>query len=238
MPKKLTQKFYCRPSLAVARELLGKYLVREINGQRLAGKIVETEAYCGFEDKASHASCGLTERNSIMFEKGGFWYVYVVYGIFNCLNITTEKKGFPSAILIRALEPMEGIDLMKENRGIERCHSEERSDEESRRIQRKMATAVIRRDCRVARSLRLLAPRNDKRGLYSGPGKLCQAMKIDRGLNKTKSFGRDCRLWIENGEIVRSSQIIASQRIGVDYAGQWAKKKWRFCIKNNQFVSK
>jgi len=238
MRRILPQSFYCRPSLAVARELLGKYLVREINSQRLVGKIVETEAYCGFEDKASHAACGLTERNSIMFEKGGFWYVYVVYGIFNCLNITTEKKGFPSAILIRALEPIEGVETMEENRGIERRHSEERSDEESRRIQRITATAVIRRDCRVARSLYSLAPRNDKRGLCSGPGKLCQAMGINRGLNKTKSFGKDCRLWIENGEIVQPSQIIASQRIGIDYAGKWAEKKWRFFIKNNQFVSK
>lgn len=203
----LPQKFYFQPSLVVARQLLGKYLVREINGRRLTGKIVETEAYCGFDDKASHAACGLTERNSVMFEKGGYWYVYVVYGIFNCLNIVTEKKRFPSAVLIRALEPVEGIDEMGKNRGIEIASSP-------------------------------AASRNDKRGLCSGPGKLCQAMKIDRELNRTKAFGKGCQLWIENGENVRPSQIIASPRIGVDYAGKWSEKKWRFYVKNNQFVSK
>lgn len=199
----LPQKFYLQPSLVVARQLLGKYLVRDDGGQRLAGKIVETEAYCGFGDKASHAARGLTERNSVMFEKGGYWYVYVIYGIFNCLNIVTEKKGFPSAVLIRALEPMEGIDLMMS----------------FRRFNLRKITKVKPSE------------------ICSGPGKLCQAMKIDRGLNKTKAFGKGCQLWIEDGEIVRPSQIIASPRIGVDYAGKWAKKKWRFYIKDNQFVS-
>ena len=100
----LTEKFFARPTLRVARELLGKYLVRRIGAKTIARQITEVEAYIGFRDLASHASRGRTKRNEIMFGKAGRWYVYFTYGMHWMLNIVTERKGYPAAILIRGVE--------------------------------------------------------------------------------------------------------------------------------------
>ena len=113
---KLTQNFFDRKAELVAKELLGKVLVRKINNKKLSGMIVETEAYVGPHDLASHASKGKTNRTQVMFSYGGFWHVYMIYGFYYCLNIVTETKDYPSAVLIRALEPLEGIEKMKKNR--------------------------------------------------------------------------------------------------------------------------
>jgi DNA-3-methyladenine glycosylase len=120
MVKKLNRKFYDRPTLKVAKELLGKYLVIQKDGNLLFGKIVETEAYIGFKDPASHAYRGMTPRNKVMFGDPGYAYVYLTYGMHHCLNLVTEKDGYPAAVLIRALEPTEGIELMKKRR---RCQN-------------------------------------------------------------------------------------------------------------------
>jgi DNA-3-methyladenine glycosylase len=113
----IPQDFYARPTLIVARELLGQRLVRELDGQRLSGLIVETEAYIGPDDSASHA---YRKRNSdraqVMFGPPGRTYVYFIYGMHFMLNIVTEAEGFPAAVLIRAIEPQEGINLMQTNR--------------------------------------------------------------------------------------------------------------------------
>ena len=117
MTKKLNRKFYDRSTLQVAKELLGKYLVMQKDGNLLSGKIVETEAYIGFKDPASHAYRGMTPRNQVMFGDPGYAYVYLTYGMHHCLNLVTEKKGYPAAVLIRALQPAEGIEWMKKRRG-------------------------------------------------------------------------------------------------------------------------
>lgn len=114
--KALPRRFYTRDTLTVAEELLGKRLVRYTMGSKLVGKIVEVEAYGGSDDPGSHAYRGMTPRNRLMFRKGGFAYVYFTYGKHYCFNVVTERQNVPGAVLIRALEPLEGIETMKKNR--------------------------------------------------------------------------------------------------------------------------
>jgi len=113
----LDRAFFNRDTLTVARNLLGKRLVRCIRGQRLSGMVVETEAYLGAEDSASHAFRGQTPRNAVMFGPAGMAYVYLVYGMHHMLNVTTDANGIPGAVLLRAMEPLESIDRMTELRG-------------------------------------------------------------------------------------------------------------------------
>jgi len=191
MKRKLKRKFYNRPTLKVAKELLGKYLVIQKDGHLVSGKIVETEAYDGFKDPASHAYRGMTPRNQVMFGEPGYAYVYLTYGMHHCLNLVTEKKGYPAAVLIRALEPDEGVEIMKKRRG-----------------------------------------RQKPKDLTSGPAKLCQALSVDRRLNGA-DLCFDVIFVEDRGEVVR--RIAASSRIGVE---EERAKKWRFYLKNNEFVSR
>jgi DNA-3-methyladenine glycosylase len=113
----LNRAFFNRDTLTVARDLLGKRLVRCSRGQQLSGMVVETEAYRGTDDSASHAFRGQTPRNTVMFGPAGVAYVYLVYGMHYMLNVITEAHGTPGAVLLRAVEPLEGIDKMTELRG-------------------------------------------------------------------------------------------------------------------------
>jgi len=163
----------------VAKNLLGKYIVRKIGRKKLEGRIIETEAYIGPQDRASHSYRGkVTPRNKAEYLVGGYVYIYLVYGMYWQLNISTYKEGKPECVLIRAL------DLGK---------------------------------------------------LADGPGKVCRYLKLDKsfyGEDLTKSK----RIWLEDrGEKIKSSQIIATKRIGIDYAGPyWSSRKWRFVLENNK----
>jgi len=115
--KKLSRDFYNRDTITVSQELLGKYLVHKVNGEELVGMIVEVEAYKGPFDKAAHSyNNRRTERNEVMYGEAGFAYVFIIYGMYNCMNVVTEEKEKPEAILIRALEPIKGINAMAEYR--------------------------------------------------------------------------------------------------------------------------
>src|SRR5438128_10665583 len=116
MSPKLPRSFYSRPCLHVASDLLGKVLVRRLHRRNLTGSILETEAYVGPHDLACHASKGHTPRTSVMFGPPGHTYVYMIYGFHFCLNVVTEPVGYPAAVLIRAVEPLENLDLMRELR--------------------------------------------------------------------------------------------------------------------------
>jgi DNA-3-methyladenine glycosylase len=190
----LARAFYEQPTLWVAQQLLGKYLVRVHSDGLTAGRILETEAYMGLDDKASHASRGRTPRSAIMFGPAGFAYVYVIYGMHHCLNAVTEVEDYPAAVLIRAVEPCEGLELM-----------------------------------RARRQMR------DVRHLTNGPGKVCQAFGIDRGLNGSDLCGDV--LYVEDRG-TSSSDIMVTTRVGVDFAGPWKDMPWRFYIAGHPGVSK
>ncbi len=191
--------FFQRNTLDLVPEILGKVLVRRIHGKILAGRIVEIEAYIG-DDPASHASRGMTDRNKAMFENGGLSYVYFTYGMHFCFNIVTERKGFPAAFLVRALEPLVGIDVMKKLRKL---------------VPTKEGTDSIK-------------------NLTNGPGKLCQAMQIDRKLNGVKLSDNEFFL-ADDGFVVNKNDIDRSTRIGIKVG---TEKKWRFFLKGSEFVSK
>ncbi len=181
--QKLSRAFYDRDTQLVAQELLGNYLVIHTTGERRVGRIVEVEAYLGSHDLAAHSAKGLTERTKIMFGPPGYAYVYMIYGMYHCLNVVTEKQGHASAILIRALEPIENI---------------------SHRTQ--------------------------------GPGLLCKALGIDKRWNGLDLLSD--HFYLAKSLPAEPFSIVKRPRIGVDYAGEWAKKLLRFYIKDNPFVSK
>lgn len=113
---RLPRTFYLRPTLTVARDLPGRYLIRRLGSTTLIGRIVEVEAYLGSRDPASHTYRGRTPRNEVMFAGGGRLYVYFTYGMHFCCNVVTEGKGRGCAVLLRAVEPLEGIDIMRDLR--------------------------------------------------------------------------------------------------------------------------
>ena len=117
MLQPLPRAFYARETIDVAQDLVGQCLVRILDGMRLIGRIVETEAYRGEDDPASHASGGKTQRNAPMYGPPGYTYVYFIYGMHWMLNVSAHREGYPGAVLIRALEPIKGIERMRDYRG-------------------------------------------------------------------------------------------------------------------------
>lgn len=192
MARKLPRSFYARPTLEVARRLLGKRLVRVVRGRRVAGIIVETEAYMGPADVASHARHGATSRAAPMFGEPGHAYIYFTYGMHYCMNCVTEPAGSGTGVLIRALEPAEGVELMRRNRG---AH----------------------------------LPDHD---LTNGPAKLCQALDLDKRLNRADLLGDT--LWIEDAPAVPPRKIGKSARVGIR---RGREHQWRFYRKDSPFVS-
>jgi DNA-3-methyladenine glycosylase len=116
--KKLPRDFYAQDTITVARELLGKHLVHVHDGMTQVGKIVEVEAYLGPHDLAAHSARGLTPRTQVMFGPPGFAYVYLIYGIYNCMNVVTEAEGHAAAVLLRAVEPLQEIDQRTQGPGL------------------------------------------------------------------------------------------------------------------------
>lgn len=199
MPAKLPREFYTRRNaLLIARQLLGCTLVVPAeDGARVSGMIVETEAYMGPEDKAAHSYGNRrTPRTETMFAPGGRAYVYFIYGMYYQFNVVTNSEDVPHAILLRALEPLEGIKLMRERRPVKR-----------------------------------------ERDLTSGPGKLCQALGLDRSFNNEDLLGS--RVWIEAADRkIAPRRMMSGVRIGIDYAAEYREKPWRFWIKDNPYVSR
>jgi DNA-3-methyladenine glycosylase len=203
---RLPASFLSTDSVTLAQKLLGQRLVRILDdGTRLSGIIVETEAYLGAQDRAAHSFGGRkSERNAAMFGPPGTAYVYFIYGVHYCLNIVCGRVDEPIAVLLRALEPTEGLDAMRRLRYPRGCPK----------------------------------PRADNSDLCSGPGKLCQAMAIDRSQNGL-DLSIDTRLFLERNRRGPWNETVVgnSPRIGVDYAGPWAAKPLRWFWRASPHVS-
>lgn len=214
----LPRSFYDRPVLEVARRLLGATLVRTLpsRGVRLTGRIVEVEAYDGDRDLACHASKGRTLRTDPMFGEAGHAYVYLIYGMYACLNVVTGPEGYAAAVLIRGVEPLEGVEAMlaAARRPIP-------------------AREGAGRPARVRSAPRSRPPE----GLAAGPGRLTRAFSIDLSLNRI-DLCLPGGLCIEPGEEVPDRLVRRGPRIGVEYAGRWATRPWRFGIAGSAGVSR
>ncbi|TGE09971.1 DNA-3-methyladenine glycosylase [Hymenobacter fodinae] len=195
---KIPLEYYRRPDpVEIARDLIGKYLYTRISGVLTGGRIVETEAYAHINDQACHSHLGrYTARTKVMYEPGGVAYTYLIYGRYVLFNIITNEAGKADAVLIRGLEPTEGIPEMLLRRGMSSV----------------------------------------QRNLTAGPGLLTQALGIT-----TAHYGTDLTgdlIWMEDrGEIVAYDDVIASPRVGIDYAGDDVSLPWRFRLKGSKWVS-
>ncbi len=207
----LATRFFRRSAETLARDLLGRYVVRREpdpdssrSPEPLVLRIVETEAYLGVGDRASHAWRGRpTDRTRVLFEPGGVAYVYLIYGLHSMLNVVAGRRGDGSAVLVRAGQPIAGAERMRELRG--------------------------------------LGPGTGTEALASGPGKLCQALAVDRGCNGLAlgaGSGGGEPLVICRGRRVAERHVAVGTRIGIDYAGAAALWPLRFAEAGNRHVSR
>jgi DNA-3-methyladenine glycosylase len=204
---------------------LGVRLVRDDGTGRREARIVEVEAYAGPEDLASHARFGSTTRNRVMAGPPGIAYVYLVYGMYDCLNVVVEAAGRPSALLIRAAEPLAGIDRMRADRLA--------VDQRRRATRTEAGTAAARER---------LAATPDHR-LATGPGLVAAAFGVDTSWTGTDLCDPTNALRLERdpadpADTVARERIAVTARIGVAYAGEdWAARPWRFAIAGHPSVS-
>ena len=196
----IPSSFYQRDDVVqISREFLGKYLMVDIDGEVAGGMIVETEAYSHVGDKACHSHLNRrTTRTEVMYRPGGVAYVYKVYGFHYLFNMITNVKDKPDAVLVRAIEPTLGLEVMQRRRNLPE-----------------------------------VMPR-----LTAGPGMLTQALGITKqhyGISLTTGD----TIWIEDrGVVIKEDQVIASPRVGIDYAGEDAQLPWRFRVKDSRWTSK
>lgn len=197
--QKLPLSFYLKSDVVeISKRLMGKVLCTKFNGVLTSGIITETEAYCGRGDKACHANDGTrTERTEVMYQSGGIAYVYLCYGIHHLFNVVTNVQDKADAVLIRAIEPLDGKDVMLKRRKADKVDP----------------------------------------SLTAGPGRLTQALGITTDYDETDLTGNT--IWIEDRNIsYGNSELVETTRIGVDYAGEDAKRPWRFYPTENKWISK
>ena len=205
---------------SAARSLLGARLVRGSGPEARIGRIVEVEAYVGVDDLASHARFGRTQRNAVMFGPPGVAYVYLVYGMYNCLNVVTEADGRPAALLIRSVEPVSGVAVMR-----------------AARLERAVARAARHGSQAMERARRAMAAVPDRR-LAAGPGLLCTAFSIDRADDGLDLCDGAASLHLELAAGDGPLPIEMGPRIGIDYAPEpWRSMPWRYYVPGNSAIS-
>ncbi len=196
--QQLPTSFYQRKNVcAVAKDLVGKLLITCFDDQLTAGRIVETEAYNGVVDKASHAYGGrYTNRTEVMYRAGGLAYIYLCYGIHHLFNVVTNVEGVPHAVLVRGIEPVLGIEIMLE------------------RVRKTKMDHTVGR----------------------GPGNVSKALGL-RVIHSRIDLCGDSIFMVDDGYRVKTNSIIATPRIGVDYAAEDALLPYRFIVKNHPHIT-
>jgi DNA-3-methyladenine glycosylase len=230
----LPREFYEREPVTVARELLGKLLIRREGRKLLAGRIVEDEAYLGAKDPAAHAYSGRTPRNAVLFGPPGHAYVYFIYGNHYCLNVSCMPEGDAGCVLLRAMEPVYGIEEMLQARGIviptlaptegarvgHPSSDHNTAPNEVARMGRPHVGSLL-----GSAKLRLIS---------SGPGRMSEALGITRERDNAKDFtSRRSDLWFADGGY-RPGRIVASPRVGIKKA---VEEPLRFLLADNPYVS-
>lgn len=209
---RLPREFFIRDGITVAKELLGKILVHETGHGIIRGVITEVESYMGENDKGSHTYGGKrTERTEPMYHIGGTSYVYLIYGMYSCMNIACMTDGIPQAVLLRSVEP---------------------ADETSRKLMNKLRLEPINRK-QLKKNKPLYTednlPDSLKKHLADGPGKMCIAMDITRADNDIDMIESDT-FYVTEGIKIDPRQIQVGKRIGIDYAEEAADYLWRFYL--------
>jgi DNA-3-methyladenine glycosylase len=205
----MPREVLAQPTLAAARALVGAYLLRDALDAvpRRVGRIVEVEAYIGEDDRASHARFGRTARNSVMYGPPGVAYVYLVYGMYDCLNVVTEPEGRAAAVLIRAVEPVEGVDAMRAAR-VRHAAARARTGDDRAAISDRLTSLPAAR-------------------LAAGPGLVAAAFDITRAETGLDLLDPRSSLRLAAGE--PPLRVEATPRIGIDYAAEpWRSQPWRF----------
>ena len=213
--ERLTREFFARDGITVAKELLGKILVHETSVGTVRGIITEVESYMGESDKGSHTYGGKrTERTEPMYHQGGTSYVYLIYGMYSCMNIAAMTEGIPQAVLLRSVVPAE--------------------EESRRRMTALRLEELNRRQIKKGKPIYMPEhyPASLKKHLADGPGKLCIAMGITRADNDMDMVESNT-FYVTEGIPVRKKQIKAGKRIGIDYAEEAADYLWRFYLDEN-----
>lgn len=210
--RRLSREFFARDGITVARELLGKILVHETKLGTVRGIITEVESYMGETDKGAHTYGGRrTERTEPMYHKGGTSYVYLIYGMYSCMNIAAMTEGIPQAVLLRSVIP---ADRESEQRMLAL-----RLEECNRKRLNKGKEPYNAENC----------PKSLLKNPADGPGKLCIAMGITRADNDIDMVESES-FYVTEGQIILPSRIQAGKRIGIDYAEEAADYLWRFYL--------
>jgi len=240
--KVLSRSFYAHPTLQVAEDLIGKILVYK----DMSGRITETEAYIGEDDLACHASRGRTPRTEIMYGQSGHAYIYLIYGMYHCLNIVTEKAGSPAAVLIRGIEPLKGVEQMIKNRAAGRrreyifssstrgCRSAgeiglSKCSERKPYIEPRTVPERDEDKTKLSEARPLAVGQSERSFIGGGPGKLCQAFGLTKKQNGLDLCQNPDFYLADDG--YRPAEISKNKRIGVDYAKHCRDYLWRFSEK-------
>ncbi len=252
--RRLARDFFTVDALVLSRRLIGKIMVHETPLGRVRGIITETEAYMGVEDKGSHTYGGRrTERTEPMFHIGGTSYVYLIYGMYNCVNVTAGADGIPMASLIRMVEPADEesrkvmerlrVEDMQKRRAAREKRKQEKlpacAEGAAAENAAKVGTAIFAEKTTAAKELaeakiavpaaETAVPAAVRKHLADGPGKLCIAMHITKADNDV-DMAVSSKLYLTEGITVEEGRILRGKRIGIDYAEEAADYLWRFTL--------